>query len=249
MNNKPNKKRLDIILTERELFPSREKAQASIMAGVVLVNGIVELKPGTNIREDANISISENIMKYVSRGGLKLEKAINEWKINLDSSVCMDIGASTGGFSDLMLKSGARKVYAVDVGYGQLDWTLRNDDRIVNLERTNIRYLDLSIIEEQLDFISIDVSFISLKHVFPVASKIIKDDAIIVALIKPQFEAERNQVGKKGIIRDPAIRMETVEKVKNYALQSELSVIDVIKSPITGAKGNVEFLAKIIKNS
>ena len=247
MGQKQGKKRLDVILTEREFFPSREKAQASVMAGVVLVNGVVELKPGTNYNEDIEITITENILKYVSRGGLKLEKAIDKWSINLTGKTCMDIGASTGGFTDLMLQSGAEKVYAIDVGYGQLDWKLRNDNRVVNLERTNIRYLDFELIKEEIDFVSVDVSFISLKHIFRVASRLIKEDATIVALIKPQFEAERNQVGKNGIIRNPAVRLETVEKVRNYATESNLELIEVIECPITGAKGNVEFLGRFQK--
>ena len=249
MNSKSKKKRLDIILVERGLFPSRERAQASIMAGVVLVNDMVELKPGTNFYEDVQVSVSENILKYVSRGGLKLEKGIREWNIDLDGKICMDIGASTGGFTDLMLQSGATKVYAIDVGYGQLDWSLRTNDKVVNLERTNFRYLDTDLIEDEIDFVCIDVSFISLKHIFPLTSKLIKDDAQIVALIKPQFEAERNQVGKKGIIKDSKVHAEVVENVKGYAIESGLLVEDVIESPITGTKGNIEFLARIVKNA
>ncbi|MDR1778504.1 MAG: TlyA family RNA methyltransferase [Clostridiales Family XIII bacterium] len=236
------KKRLDVLMTERGLTPSREKAQAAIMAGVVTVNGVRELKAGTGFSEDAQIEITEDVLKYVSRGGLKLEKAVTVWDLDLDGRVCMDIGASTGGFTDLMLKAGAVQVYCVDVGYGQLDWKLRNDPRIVNMERTNIRYMDPLSIDPKPSFISIDVSFISLKLVLPVAARILTENGRIVALIKPQFEAERAQVGKKGVIRDEKVHRQVIDKVKGYAADCGLEMTDVIKSPITGAKGNVEFL-------
>jgi 23S rRNA (cytidine1920-2'-O)/16S rRNA (cytidine1409-2'-O)-methyltransferase len=244
-NQKPTleKKRLDVLLVERNLFPSRERAQASVMAGVVHVNGMREWKAGTRVGSDAEIEITENVLKYVSRGGLKLEKALQTWEIDLRHKIAADIGASTGGFTDLMLQSGAEKVYAIDVGYGQLDWTLRNDPRVVNIERTNIRYMDRSLLTEPADFIAIDVSFISLRLVLPVAASVLAPEGSIVALIKPQFEAERGQVGKKGIVRDAAVRAETVEKVKGYAADNGLMTVDVTESPITGAKGNVEFLA------
>ncbi|MDR1953405.1 MAG: TlyA family RNA methyltransferase [Clostridiales Family XIII bacterium] len=243
------KKRLDVLLVERGLFPSREKAAASVMAGVVHVNGMRELKAGVRCGNDAEIEVTEVALKYVSRGGLKLEKALDVWNIDLTDKVAADIGASTGGFTDLMLQSGAAKVYAIDVGYGQLDWKLRNDPRVVNIERTNIRYLDRALIAEPPDFISIDVSFISLRLVLPVAVDILARGGRIVALIKPQFEAERGQVGKKGIVRDAAVRTETVEKVKGYAAANGLAAVDVIESPITGAKGNVEFLGYFIREA
>jgi 23S rRNA (cytidine1920-2'-O)/16S rRNA (cytidine1409-2'-O)-methyltransferase len=238
------KERLDLILVARGLFPSRERAKAAVMAGVVRVNGQVELKGGTLFAEGIEIEITENPLPYVSRGGLKLEKALRHWEIDLAGAVAMDIGASTGGFTDLMLQSGARKVYAVDVGYGQLDWKLRGDARVVNMERTNIRYLDPASIDENPDFISIDVSFISLKLVLPVAVACLDPKGQIIALVKPQFEAERRQVGKKGIIKDAAIHAEVIKKVQDYAAQNGLEASDAIESPIKGAKGNTEFLIR-----
>ncbi len=191
------KDRLDVLLVEKGLFPSREKAKASIMAGLIYVDGQLSDKAGAMISLDADITVRDNHCPYVSRGGLKLEKAMETWGFNLNGSVCMDIGASTGGFTDCMLQNGASKVYAVDVGYGQLDYRLRNDSRVVNMEKQNIRYIDTETIDP-LDFISVDVSFISLRHIFPVAARMIKDDGRMVCLIKPQFEAGREQVGKKG---------------------------------------------------
>jgi 23S rRNA (cytidine1920-2'-O)/16S rRNA (cytidine1409-2'-O)-methyltransferase len=241
------KKRLDLILVDRGLFASREKAQAAIMAGVVRVNGRREEKAGSGFPEDVEIEITENPLKYVGRGGLKLEKALAVWDIDLKGKTALDIGASTGGFTDLMLQSGVKKVYCVDVGYGQLDWKLRNDPRVVNLERTNIRYLDPARIEDRPDFITIDVSFISLRLVLPVAARLLAQDGMIVALVKPQFEAERTQVGKKGIIRDSGVHAEVVEKVKAYGGENGLVAADFIESPITGAKGNIEFLMRLEK--
>ncbi|MDR0817598.1 MAG: TlyA family RNA methyltransferase [Clostridiales Family XIII bacterium] len=240
------KKRLDVLLAERGLFESREKAQAAVMAGVVTVNGQRELKPGTKFTEAAELAVTEDVLKYVGRGGLKLEKAIDLWQIDLTGMVCMDIGASTGGFTDLMLQRGAAKVYAVDVGYGQLDWKLRNDPRVVNIERTNIRYLDPELIDEKPSFISIDVSFISLKLVLPVAAGLLKDEGQLVALIKPQFEAGRAQVGKGGIVRDESVRAEVIEKVKGYAKDYGFTVKGITESPITGTKGNVEYLMRCV---
>ena len=193
MNLLKDKDRLDIILTERGFFTSREKAKAAVMAGVVFVDGQKVDKAGTPVFNDADIYIKENICPYVSRGGLKLEKALNEFEIELDGSVCTDIGASTGGFTDCMLTRGAKKVFAIDVGYGQLDYKLRIDPRVVNMEKTNIRYLDTAVIDDEVSFISIDVSFISLKLVFPVAAEILKPGGSIVCLVKPQFEAGREQ--------------------------------------------------------
>ncbi|MDR3225711.1 MAG: TlyA family RNA methyltransferase [Clostridiales Family XIII bacterium] len=238
------KERLDVLLTQRGVFESRERAQASIMAGVVRVEGQPATKPGMKYPADAEIDVAEDVLKYVGRGGLKLEKALDAWGIELSGSVCADIGASTGGFTDLMLQRGARKVYAIDVGYGQLDWKLRNDPRVVNLERTNIRYIDPALIDEAPTFISIDVSFISLKLVLPVAVSLLAQGGQIVALIKPQFEAERHQVGKKGVIRDASVHREVIGKVRGYASENGLAVADVIESPITGAKGNIEYLMR-----
>ena len=196
------KERLDVLLVKKGFYPSRERAKASIMAGIVYVDGQKSDKAGNMIDENAEIFVKDNICPYVSRGGLKLEKSMKLWPIELKDTVCMDIGASTGGFTDCMLQNGARKVYAVDVGYGQLDYKLRIDSRVVNMEKCNIRYLDFDLIKDPVNFISIDVSFISLKLVFPVASKLLGTDGTLVCLVKPQFEAGREQVGKKGIVRD-----------------------------------------------
>ena len=212
------KDRLDIILTEKGLFPSREKAKASIMAGLIYVDGQRVDKPGTSVDSEAEITIKEDLCPYVSRGGLKLEKAIDLYGFSLENAVAVDIGASTGGFTDCMLQKGASKVFAIDVGYGQLDWKLRNDD---NMEKCNIRYLDFDTVDKDVDFISIDVSFISLKLVFPVASKLLGEDGCLVCLVKPQFEAGRNQVGKKGIVRDPAVHKEVIENVIRYGEEND----------------------------
>jgi 23S rRNA (cytidine1920-2'-O)/16S rRNA (cytidine1409-2'-O)-methyltransferase len=246
------KKRLDVILFERGFFESREKAQAAVMAGIVGVDGVgagafdghgdTTLKPGMKISPDLDITIYGDALKYVGRGGQKLEKAIELWSIDLGGKVCADIGASTGGFTDVMLSCGASKVYAIDVGYGQLDWKLRKDPRVVNMERTNVRYLDIDAIEDKPSFVSIDVSFISLKLVLPVVSELLLPGGKAVALIKPQFEAGREQVGKGGIVRDEAVRRDTVTAVHGYAENSGLTPVGVTESPITGAKGNVEYL-------
>jgi 23S rRNA (cytidine1920-2'-O)/16S rRNA (cytidine1409-2'-O)-methyltransferase len=243
----PRKERLDALLTERGFFASRERARASVMAGEVSVGGQPATKPGVRYPCDADIAVTERANPYVSRGGLKLERALDEWGIDVAGAVCVDIGASTGGFTDLMLKRGARKVYAIDVGYGQLDWKLRNDERVVNLERVNVRYLDAARIDEPPSFISIDVSFISLRLVFPVAAALLPSGGRLVALVKPQFEAERGQVGKKGVVRDEATRRETLEKARGYAVRNGLIVTGIIESPITGAKGNVEYLMRCIR--
>lgn len=243
------KERLDITLAGKGLFPSREKAKAAIMAGVVYVDGVRADKPGTPVNGEAEFSVREKACPFVSRGGLKLAKALEEFAIDLVGTCCMDIGASTGGFTDCMLQNGATSVYSVDVGYGQLDWKLRNDSRVVVLEKTNIRYLDTSLIAERFDFISIDVSFISLKLVLPVAAQLIKPDGMIVCLVKPQFEAGRGQVGKKGIVRDSNVHNEVIAKVIGYGKDSGMYNRGAIPSPITGAKGNVEFLLLFDKNS
>lgn len=241
------KNRLDIVLTERGFFTSREKAKASVMAGIVYVDGQKVDKAGTVVNTDADIFIKENICPYVSRGGLKLEKALSEFQFHLDGTVCVDIGASTGGFTDCMLQKGAVKVFAIDVGYGQLDWKLRNDSRVINMEKTNIRYLDTDTVDKDIDFISIDVSFISLKLVFPVASKLLGSDGSIVCLVKPQFEAGREQVGKKGIVRDKNVHKEVIENVISYGAANGLYPHGLTFSPVTGAKGNIEYLLYLKK--
>lgn len=242
------KERLDIILLERGLFPSREKARAAIMARQIIVDGQMVDKAGTGVKPDAVIEIKEDICPYVSRGGLKLAKALQEFHFSLEGKTCMDIGASTGGFTDCMLKNGAGKVYAVDVGYGQLDWKLRNDPRVVNMEKTNIRYLDTNLICEPLDFISIDVSFISLKLVFPVAQALLRDGGELVCLVKPQFEAGREQVGKNGIVREESVHRQVIENVGGYASQSGFFVCGLTWSPVKGAKGNIEYLMYLQKS-
>lgn len=242
------KKRLDVLVTEKGLFPSREKAKTSIMAGLVFVDGVLTDKAGTQVSEDAEITLKEELCPYVSRGGLKLEKAVKEFSLDISGARAMDIGASTGGFTDCMLKNGAEKVYAVDVGYGQLDWKLRNDERVVNIEKTNIRYFETEGLEDSFDLISIDVSFISLKLVFPVAARLLSDTGTIVCLIKPQFEAGREQVGKKGIVRDADVQKQTIENVIAYGRENGLFPCGLTFSPVTGAKGNIEFLLCLSKD-
>ncbi len=243
------KKRADLLLFEKGLVESREKAKRVIMEGAVFVGTDRIDKPGQSLDENAEIWVKKNPIKFVSRGGLKLEKAISSFDLNLKDQVAMDMGASTGGFTDCMLKEGAKKVYAVDVGYGQLDWSLRSDPRVLVKERTNIRYLQESDIDEKLDFISIDVSFISLKHILPVAYKLLKEDGRVVALIKPQFEAGRDKVGKKGIIKDKLIHKEVIENVLSFSENIGLYPLGLTFSPITGTGGNVEFLACFSKNT
>ena len=236
------KERLDVILVNRGLAESREKAKRTIMAGLVTVGGRVEDKPGSVFDTEAEICVTGRECPYVSRGGLKLEKAIEEWGVDCSGKVCMDMGASTGGFTDCMLQHGASKVYAIDVGYGQLDYKLRTDERVVNMEKTNIRYLDTSLIEEPVDLISVDVSFISLSHMLPVADKVLAEDGQVVCLVKPQFEAGREQVGKGGIVRDPAVHAEVINKVIGYASESGLYPLALSWSPIKGTKGNIEYI-------
>ena len=237
-----DKFRLDVLLVNRGYFKSRDRAQAAVMEGHVLADGIVALKPGTSFPESVQLEVKEKDLQYVSRGGLKLEKALDEFGIDPAGRVCMDIGASTGGFTDVLLTRGAGLVYAIDVGYGQLDWTLRNDPRVVNLERTNIRYIDKALIKTAPSFICIDVSFISLSLVLPVAAGLLERGGEMVALIKPQFEAGRGQVGKGGIIRDGSVRAEVIDKVRGYAESCGLRPGELIESPISGAKGNIEYL-------
>lgn len=241
------KERLDILLVKKGFYQSRERAKASIMAGIVYVDGQKSDKAGNMVDTEAEITVKENICPYVSRGGLKLEKSMKIWPISLENTVCMDIGASTGGFTDCMLQNGAAKVYAVDVGYGQLDYKLRIDPRVVNMEKCNIRYLDFDKISEPVDFISIDVSFISLKLVFPVASKLLGENGSLVCLVKPQFEAGREQVGKKGIVRDKKVHRQVIENVIQYAEDNGFFTAGLTFSPVTGAKGNIEYLLFLTK--
>lgn len=241
------KERLDVILVNNGLASSRDNAKRTIMAGLVTVDGIVETKSGQKFDVDSEFKVKDKLLKYVSRGGLKLEKAIQSFNIKLNGCYAVDMGASTGGFTDCMLMNGALKVYALDVGYGQLDYKLRVDPRVVNMEKTNIRYLDTTLIEEPIDFISIDVSFISLRHMFPVASKILKDTGAIMCLIKPQFEAGREQVGKKGIVRDSKVHVEVIENVIGYASDNGLYPHGLDYSPVKGTKGNIEYLLYLRK--
>lgn len=237
------KKRLDILVTERGLAESREKAKALIMAGDVYVDQQKADKPGDLYPEEAPIEVRGKGLKYVSRGGLKLEKAMAEFPITLTGLVCMDVGASTGGFTDCMLQNGAKKVYAVDVGYGQLAWSLRTDPRVVNLERTNARYLSAEQVPEPIDFFSVDVSFISLSLILPAVRPLLSENARAVCLIKPQFEAGREKVGKKGVVRDPAVHQEVIEKILSFALENGYSVLGLTFSPVKGPEGNIEYLA------
>ena len=241
------KERLDVILVNNGLASSRDNAKRTIMAGLVTVDGIVETKSGQKFDVDSEFKVKDKLLKYVSRGGLKLEKAIQSFNIKLNGCYAVDMGASTGGFTDCMLMNGALKVYALDVGYGQLDYKLRVDPRVINLEKTNIRYLDTTLIEEPIDFISIDVSFISLRHMFPVASKILKDTGAVMCLIKPQFEAGREQVGKKGIVRDSKVHVEVIENVIGYASDNGLYPHGLDYSPVKGTKGNIEYLLYLRK--
>ncbi len=236
------KKRLDVLAAEKGIFPSREKAKASIMAGLVNVDGLRVDKPGTPVSESAQITVREDLCPYVSRGGLKLEKALKSFDFSLNQVAAVDIGASTGGFTDCMLQNGASHVYCIDVGYGQLDWKLRNDSRVTNMEKCNVRYLDTNLIERKIDFISIDVSFISLKLVLPVAAELLSEEGSLVCLVKPQFEAGREQVGKKGIVRDPKVHEEVIAKVIAYGEENGLYSHGLTFSPVKGTKGNIEYL-------
>ena len=236
------KKRLDVLLVERGLAKSREYAKAIIMAGDVYVDGQREDKAGASFEEEVNIDVKAEKMPFVSRGGYKLAKAMKSFGLRLDGKVCMDVGASTGGFTDCMLQNGAVKVYSVDVGYGQLDWKLRSDERVVCMEKTNIRYVTEEMIPDKLDFASIDVSFISLSKVLGPLRKLMKDDAHVVALIKPQFETSREKVGKKGVVRDPATHVEVINAVLQYAKDNGFYVLGLDHSPIKGPEGNIEYL-------
>lgn len=242
------KKRLDMLMMERALAPSREKAKAYIMAGDVYVDGQKEDKAGTMFPETVKIEVRGNTLPYVSRGGLKLEKAMKNFDVTLKDKVCMDVGASTGGFTDCMLQNGAVKVYSIDVGYGQLDWKLRNDPRVVCMEKTNIRYVVPEDLEGPADFSSIDVSFISLTKVLLPVRNLLTEEGEIVCLIKPQFEAGREKVGKKGVVRDPAVHQEVIEKVRDYAMSISMEPCHLSFSPIKGPEGNIEYLLHLKKH-
>lgn len=236
------KERLDVMMVQRQLAPSREKAKALIMAGCVLVDGEREDKAGTMFADTVEITVKGNTLKYVSRGGLKLEKAMAKFDITLNGKVCMDVGASTGGFTDCMLQNGAVKVYSVDVGYGQLDWKLRQDPRVICMEKTNIRYVVPEDIQEPVEFSSIDVSFISLTKVLGPVKALLADDGQIVCLIKPQFEAGREKVGKKGVVREKNTHLEVIEKVIEFAVSIGFEILNLEYSPIKGPEGNIEYL-------
>ncbi len=253
---KKNKTRLDVLMTERGLAPSREKAKALIMAGIVYVNGEKEDKAGAAFDpEEARIEVRGQTLPYVSRGGLKLEKAVKTFGVDLKGAVCMDIGASTGGFTDCMLQNGAARVYAIDVGYGQLDWKLRSDDRVVCMEKTNFRYMKPEDLltdpetgaPEEPDFASVDVSFISLSRILPPAREILRPGARMVCLIKPQFEAGRDKVGKKGVVRDPAVHREVIRRVTDMAAAEGFILLGLTWSPIRGPEGNIEYLMYLEK--
>ncbi len=240
--------RLDQYVFEQGYTESRQRAQALIMAGVVYVNNQKVDKAGYSVKDTDKVEVRGKDLKYVSRGGYKLEKAMEMYDLKLEDKICMDIGASTGGFTDCMLQNGAQKVYSVDVGYGQLAWKLRTDERVVNMEKTNIRNVTTEDIEEKINFFSVDVSFISLKHIFPVAFAISEDDVTGVCLVKPQFEAGKEKVGKKGVVRDSAVHKEVIVNVMEYAHQNGFAVRELTYSPIKGPEGNIEFLIVVTKN-
>ena len=242
------KERLDVLLTDKNFFDSRARAKAMIMAGKILVNGQKVDKAGTLIPIDAEIKILGEEIPFVSRGGLKLQKALDVFKIILSGKIAADVGASTGGFTDCMLQHGAKKVYAIDVGYGQLAWKLRSNVQVVNMERTNIRNVTRADFLDELDFISIDVAFISLEKVLPVVYDLLKDSGEVVALIKPQFEAGREHVGKKGVVRDKKIHAAVIEKVLNFAAEVGFGIRGLNFSPVKGPEGNIEYLAYLTKN-
>ena len=242
------KKRLDALLVEQGFFDTRSKAQAAIMAGQILVNDLKVDKPGTQVADEVKIKIIGNRLPYVSRGGLKLEKALHVFPISLIDKTVADVGASTGGFTDCSLQNGARKVYAIDVGYGQLAWSLRNDDRVINMERTNVRYLDESSLPDKIQIATIDVAFISLDKVLPAVKKLLGNDGCVIALIKPQFEAGREKVGKKGVVRDPKVHEEVIYKVINMAKEEKFGIGGLDYSPIKGPEGNIEYLLYLTLN-
>ena len=242
------KQRLDVILVNRGLADSREKAKALIMSGNVFVAGVREDKAGASFEEDTeDITVRENPLKYVSRGGLKLEKAISEFYVNLEGMICMDIGSSTGGFTDCMLQNGAAKVYSIDVGHGQLAWKLRNDERVVCMEKTNFRYITPDMIPDPIGFASADVSFISLDKILPAAYPLLTGHANMVCLIKPQFEAGRGQVGKKGVVRDKKVHEEVIARIIDVAQSCDMGPQMLSYSPIKGPEGNIEYLLLLEK--
>ncbi len=242
------KKRLDVLVFEKGFVDSREKAKAVIMAGLVYVDNQKADKCGSTYDEDAKLEVRGPALKYVSRGGLKLEKAMEVFPITLEGNICMDIGASTGGFTDCMLQNGASKVYSIDVGYGQLAWKLRQDERVVNLERTNFRKVTNEQVPDTIDFFSVDVSFISLKLILPVARPLLKENGEAVCLIKPQFEAGREKVGKKGVVRDVSVHEEVIETIRDFCLESGYDVMGLDFSPVKGPEGNIEYLIHIRKS-
>lgn len=243
-----DKKRLDVLVFEKGLAESREKAKALIMSGVIYVDNQKSDKPGTVYSPSVSIELRGNKLQYASRGGLKLEKALKVFQINLSGSITMDIGASHGGFTDCMLQNGAKKVYAIDVGYGQLVWKLRNDERVVNLERTNVRYITKEQVPDEIDFFSVDVSFISLCLVLPAARPLLKEGGRAVCLIKPQFEAGRENVGKKGVVRDRNVHKQVIKNIYDFCLENGFSVLGLDYSPIKGPEGNIEYLIFIEKS-
>lgn len=243
------KERLDVLLVNRGLAPSREKAKAIIMSGNVFVAGEREDKAGSMFDEKVEIFVKENTLKYVSRGGLKLEKAMSHFDVDLNGAICMDVGSSTGGFTDCMLQNGAVKVYSVDVGTNQLAWKLRQDDRVVVMEKTNIRYVTPDDIADKIKFSSIDVSFISLTKVILPVKNLLEENGQIVCLIKPQFEAGREKVGKKGVVREKSVHIEVIEAVIDYALSIGFSVLNLEFSPIKGPEGNIEYLLHLLNNN
>ena len=242
------KKRLDVLLVEQGLADSREKAKAIIMSGIVYVDNNKEDKAGTTFEETAKVEVRGNTLRYVSRGGLKLEKAMNNFGVTLDGKVCMDVGASTGGYTDCMLQNGAVKVYSVDVGHGQLAWKLRNDERVVCMEKTNIRYVTPEDIDDRVEFASIDVSFISLTKVLPAVKELLTENGEIVCLIKPQFEAGREKVGKKGVVRELSTHIEVVQMIVDYVRNNGFRTLDLSYSPIKGPEGNIEYLLYMTKD-
>ncbi len=241
------KERLDCALVSRGFAESREKAKAIIMSGIVYVNNQKSDKAGDTVKPDDNIEVRGETLKYVSRGGLKLEKAMKSFEISLDDCICADIGASTGGFTDCMLQNGAKKVYSIDVGYGQLAWKLRTDERVVNLERTNFRYVTRQQVPDELDFASVDVSFISLSLIIPVMRTLLRDGGKAVCLIKPQFEAGKENVGKKGVVRDKSVHIAVIEKIISLINENNFSLLGLDFSPIKGPEGNIEYLCYIQK--
>ena len=242
------RERLDVLLTEKKFFDSRARAKAMIMAGKILVNGQKVDKAGSLVATDSEIRILGEELPFVSRGGLKLQKALDVFKIILSGKIAVDVGASTGGFTDCMLQHGAKKVYAIDVGYGQLAWKLRSDVRVVNMERTNIRNVTRENFLDELDFISIDVAFISLEKVLPVVYNLLKPSGEVVALIKPQFEAGREHVGKKGVVRDKKIHAAVIKKILDFATGLGFEVRGINFSPVKGPEGNIEYLTYLTKN-